>query len=301
MENDFTNPPACPACGSLSFMPWRRGQVNHGFIGPDDIKITDKEYGRTWDLSICKNCRHVFADPMPTPSFINRLYSQIEDPLYQEESKGREKNFEPILDFLGKLHPGRGILFDIGAATGILLNSARKKGWIADGIEPSSWAVAAAAKNYGLAIRHSDFETAPLPEKKYTAATMVDFIEHIPDPQAAIIKAGKILTSSGTLCLVTPDLSSFISRTAGKKWWHLRPAHLHYFNPESLVSLLKRNGFAIIKIRRYAWTFSAHYLISRLSWLNFLLKNQKLASFWKSIPIKLNFGDSLEVYARKMK
>jgi 2-polyprenyl-3-methyl-5-hydroxy-6-metoxy-1,4-benzoquinol methylase len=301
MENDFAKPQACPACGSALFRPWRKGTVNLSLIGPEDIKITDKEYGRTWDLSCCENCGHIFADPMPAPSFINQLYSRIEDPLYQEESQGRKKNFAPILAFLGKLHPGRGILFDIGAATGILLSSAREKGWIAEGIEPSSWAVAAASMNYGLKIQQGDFETIPLPKKKYTAVTMVDFIEHISQPRQAVIKAGKILEEDGTLCLVTPDISSFLSRIAGKKWWHFRPAHLHYFNPKSLVFLLNQNGFIILKIRRYAWTFSAHYLISRVPWLNFLLKNQILASFWKSIPIKLALGDSLEVYARKMK
>ncbi len=301
MDNDFTKLHACPACGSVFFQQWRKGQVNHSRIGPDDIKITDKEYGRTWDLSRCGRCDHIFADPMPTSGFISRLYSRIEDPLYQEESQGREKNFDPILTFLGKLHPQRGRLFDVGAATGILLNSARQKGWTLDGIEPSAWAVDTAAENYGLDIRQGNFETASLPGRTYTAVAMIDFIEHIPQPGNAIAKAGRILTSEGTLCLVTPDVSSFLSKAAGKKWWHFRPAHLHYFNPRSLVFLLRKNGFSIMKIRRYAWTFSAHYLISRVPWLNFLLKNKELASFWKSIPIKLALGDSLEVYARKMK
>ncbi len=300
MASDFEKPRACPACGSPSFRPWRRGQIDHRSFGPDNIKITDKEYGRTWDLSRCENCGHAFADPLPTQKYISRLYSLIEDPLYQEESGGREKNFKPIIEFLGRLHPGRGILFDVGAATGILLNAAQKRGWAPDGIEPSSWAVQTAEKNYGLTLRRGDFETAALPGNHYTAVTMVDFIEHIPLPDLAILKTGKILAPEGTLCLVTPNLSSFAARAAGRRWWHFRPAHLHYFNPGSLRILLKRNGFTIIKTRKYSWTFSAHYLISRIPGSNFLLHHKKLSSFWRSIPVKLAFGDSLEVYARKM-
>ncbi len=300
MVPDFIKIHSCPACTSASLETWRKGRLNPGKIRPADIKITDKEYGRTWDLSRCRNCGHVFAEPMPAPGYISRLYSRIEDPLYQQESQGREKNFQPILNILEKFHPEEGLLFDVGAATGILLHAAQKQGWKPDGIEPSSWAVKTAAESYGLCIRQGDFETFPLPEYHYTAVTMIDFIEHIPEPDRAVSKAAKILTPDGILCLVTPDLSSLVSRIAGKRWWHFRPAHLHYFNPLSLAVLLKRKGFTIIAIRRYAWTFSAHYLISRLPGLSFLLKNRKMASFWKSIPIKCALGDSLEVYARKI-
>ena len=232
---------------------------------------------------------------------MSRLYQQIEDPLYQEEAEGREQNFLPIMRYLNKLHPARGSLFDVGAATGILLNLAERKGWIPDGVEPSRWAVLTARKKYGLSLRHGDFETVSLPDHHYTAVTMVDFIEHVPSPGKAVNKAADIITPQGTLCLVTPDISSAAARVAGKRWWHFRPAHLHYFNPRSLQILLERCGFYIIKTRRYSWTFSAHYLISRIPLFNLLLRNQKLSSFWKSIPIKLVLGDSFEVYARKIK
>jgi SAM-dependent methyltransferase len=128
---------------------------------------------------------------------------------------------------------------------------------------------------------------------------MVDFIEHTPLPHEAVVRAQRILRPAGVLVLVTPDIHSPAAKIAGRRWWHFRPAHLAFFSRTSLQALLGRAGFTIIEERRYAWTFSAHYLLSRRSLTRPLLKNSVAASFLKRIPIKLALGDSFEIYARK--
>jgi hypothetical protein len=87
----------------------------------------------------------------------------------------------------------------------------------------------------------------------------------------------------------------------GGKWWHFRPAHLCFFTETSLEYLLHRNGLSIVKKRKYSWTFSAYYLLSRRPRLKYLLKNSRLVSLWKKIPVKLALQDSFEVYAKKGK
>ena len=289
----------CPVCDSPSINPYKESSFDYPALSKEQIKITDKDYGMTWDLSRCSRCTHVFANPRPTQSFISSLYSEVEDPLYQAEAEGRENNFDRILACLDNLHPEQGKLFDVGAATGILLNLAQQRGWSPDGIEPSSWAAQVVSHEYGLDLLQGDFETAVLPADDYTAVSMVDFIEHISHPLAAMQKAHEILIPGGTLCLVTPDIKSAAAKISGKKWWHFRPGHLGYFTKKSLMTLVERTGFQVVRERKYAWTFSAHYLISRIPSLKFLLKNSRLSSFWKKIPIKLALGDSFEIYARK--
>ncbi len=288
----------CPVCESTSMVNYKKNTFNIYSLDKESIKITDSAYGQTWDLSRCRDCCHVFANPCPSPSYIQSLYGEIEDPLYEEEALGRAKNFQRILSQLEKIGPEKGPLFDVGAAPGILLDSARRKGWIPDGIEPSVWAVKIAREKYGLDLQVGNFEKAET-KTNYTAVTMIDFIEHVPQPREAVQKAFAILSPGGTLCVVTPNIRSLAARISGNKWWHFRPAHLSYFTKASLTALLEISGFQIIKIRKYSWTFSTHYLISRLKGLNFLIKNTRIASFWKKIPIKLALGDSFEVYARK--
>ncbi len=297
-EAQFIDVAACPACAGRSFHPHKKGTYA-GRLTRDEIKITDSQYGRVWDLSLCLDCGHIFANPCPSPDFIFSLYGEVCDPEYEEEAAGRSRNFLRILDALERIVPERGALFDVGAATGILLDIARSRGWQPDGIEPSSWAVRIAAEKYGLALQHGPFETARLKENAYAAVLMVDFIEHTPLPREAIVRAQRILRPAGILVLVTPDIRSPAAKIAGRRWWHLRPAHLAFFSRASLQALLSRASFTIIEERRYAWTFSAHYLLSRRSLTRVLLKNSAMASFFKRIPIKLALGDSFEIYARK--
>jgi len=299
-ERGFLKQWACPACGSGRIRPHREGTYA-GRLTRDDVKITDSHYGQTWDLSLCLECGHLFADPCPTPDYIFSLYGQVEDPLYEDEAAGRARNFLGILKQLESLVPEKGPLFDVGAATGILLDLARSRGWQPDGIEPSAWAVGVAAAKYGLSLRQGPFESASLPSDYYAAVTMVDIIEHTPIPYEAIKKASRMLRPGGVLALVTPDIHSASARIAGRRWWHLRPAHLAFFSRASLAALLGRAGFTVVRERRYSWTFSLHYLLSRKRASGLLLKNRRLASFLKTIRLKLALGDSFEVYAVKDK
>lgn len=286
----------CPACGSGRLIDYRRGTFSADRLTADEIKITDKGYGRLWDLGLCLDCRHVFANPCPTPALMNALYASVEDPLYDAEAAGRGRNFHRILDVLERLAGGPGPLFDVGAATGILLDLARARGWTTDGIEPSAWAVRFAKDKYGLDIRRGDVESAVLPAGAYRAVTMVDVIEHTPRPGEAVRRAYEILAPDGLLCVVTPDVGSAAARLAGRRWWHFRPGHLSYFCRRSLDALLEGAGFRVVRRRRYAWTFSLHYLLSRKIRI---AAHGPLASFLKGIPIKLPLGDSFEIYARK--
>ncbi len=289
----------CPVCSGTGFSSYRKRTFDISTLSEDNIKITDSDYGKIWDLDLCETCTHVFANPIPSPAFIQSLYAKTEDPDYEEESLGRGKNFQRILNALEKIHPEKGRLLDVGAATGILMHLAREKGWVTEGVEPSSWAVEVAKKKYDLTLMEGNLETVTLKSNTYTAVTLVDFIEHVSHPNEALSKIRETLKPGGTVCLVTPDIQSLAARAMGKGWWHFRPGHLAYFTKKSLLTLLERSGFQVIKWRRYAWTFSAHYLLSRMSLFKFLVKNPRMAFFWKNIPIKLALRDSYEVYARK--
>jgi SAM-dependent methyltransferase len=290
---------ACPVCSSRHLGTYRKATFQSDVLDANRIKITDSDYGKTWDLSSCRDCGHIFANPCPSPEYVFSLYTAVKDPQYEEEAAGRAKNFQRILRHLERFLPTRGALFDVGAATGILLHLARQRGWHPDGIEASAWAVRLAREKYQLDIRQGNFEEAGLNKDAYDALTMVDFIEHVPRPAEALSRARLALKPSGILCLVTPNLQSLAARLAGKKWWHFRPAHLAYFSSKSLSILLERAGFSILKKKNYSWTFSVHYLLSRRAFFEPLLRSSRISSFLRGIPIKLALRDSFEVYARK--
>jgi 2-polyprenyl-3-methyl-5-hydroxy-6-metoxy-1,4-benzoquinol methylase len=299
MQEKFARAEKCPICSSRRFRFYKQGTFDYALLDTEQIKITDSEYGKIWDLKECLDCGHIFADPYPKPEFIFSLYSRVEDPAYDQEAEGRSKNFLGILKELEKRLPDKGPLFDVGAATGILLQLARARGWTPSGIEASAWAVTFAAEKRGISLVQGFFEETSLAPGSFRAVTMVDFIEHTPKPREAVRKAHEILAPGGILCLVTPDVHSPAARIAGKRWWHLRPGHLAYFSEKSLIMLLEDAGFEILKRKRYAWTFSAHYLLSRKKIFDVLTKKGRSTSFLKRIPIKLALRDSFEIYAKK--
>jgi SAM-dependent methyltransferase len=295
----FERPDRCPACADPRRRPFRKGNFDYSRLDKDQIKITDSEYGKIWDLSECEACGHIFSDPGPKPEFILALYRQVEDPAYDAEAEGRSQNFLGILKTLATLLPERGTLFDVGAATGILLEAARGRGWTPDGVEASDWAADRARRTRNLPLRQGFFEKTDVAPGSCRAVTMVDFIEHTPRPREAAAKAYEILAPGGVVCIVTPDIHSFAARLAGRRWWHLRPGHVAYFSKKSLEALLRDAGFSIVRRKRYAWTFSAHYLLTRFKAFQVLVRGRQAALFFKRIPIKLALGDSFEIYARK--
>jgi 2-polyprenyl-3-methyl-5-hydroxy-6-metoxy-1,4-benzoquinol methylase len=293
----FTTLGACPVCGSGDVSTWKRRTFDYLALSTDQVKVTDSEYGKIWDLSRCASCGHIFADPSPSPEYIASLYSRVEDPSYDEEAEGRARNFLSIFRTLEKFRPAKGRLFDVGAATGILLALGRARGWTPAGVEPSGWAVARAAERHGLSLIHGTLDDVAESLGPFQAVTMVDIIEHTPRPREAVAKARALLEDGGLVCLVTPDIHSPAARIAGKRWWHLRPGHLAYFSRTSLDRLLADAGFRVVERKRYAWTFSAHYLATRF--LPRAFASGRGASLLKRIRIKLALGDSFEITAMK--
>jgi 2-polyprenyl-3-methyl-5-hydroxy-6-metoxy-1,4-benzoquinol methylase len=121
-------------------------------------------------------------------------------------------------------------------------------------------------------------------------------LEHVTDPNALLATLSPLLAPGGVLVVSTPDIGSLAARLMGGRWWHYRVAHINFFNRRALERLLNAHGFDIVLRKRFAWNFSAYYLVTRL--LPFL-KGTALQRPLKKLHLKLQLFDSWEVYARK--
>lgn len=286
----------CPLCGSKNTELWRKGNIES--VKVEEFKITDYRYGKHWNLLRCKDCHFIFSNPFP-PTEISKIYERVEDPEYVEEEEGRSGNFKSILKTLKKIVETGGPFLDVGCATGIMMNLARKEGWDVHGVELSSWAVEEARKRYGLEVLKGDFLTIDFPEDFFKVVALIDIIEHVSNPVKTVEKVWRLLGKGGICVVVTPDVMSLTARLMGGKWWHFRPAHIGFFSKESLSYLLLSKGFEIVKFKRYRWRFSLYYIASRIKFLKKFVELKFLKPFLKRIPIILPLMDSLEIYARK--
>ncbi len=191
---------------------------------------------------------------------------------------------------------GRRRLLDVGAGSGILLEAAAARGWQVEGVEPSRW-LATAGRGSGTtgAPRGS---APPRAVGPYDAVTVMDVIEHVPDPVGLMREVRRVLDPGGVALVVTPDVRSIAARLMKWKWWHYRVAHIGYFDRGTLERCMHAAGLECVAWARPSWYFTVAYLAERV--MTYLPPALRFTppSFLTRVTVPLNLFDSLLVLVR---
>src|SRR3989344_4132318 len=197
----------------------------------------------------CRTCDFVFVHPHPTlppPLYNEDYFSGATQGFgytnYDQDKIPMRSTFNRYLDYLEMYTPARGMLLDVGAATGFFLDLARARNWRTQGIEISEYA-AAQAREKGLSVTTGTIENPALAENFFDVLTMWDVIEHVPDPKATLARAAKLLKPGGLLAINTPHGGSLMARllkTHCHQW--VPPEHLYFFSPKNFARLLEPLG-----------------------------------------------------------
>ena len=275
-------------------------------ISPENFKITDNNYSVHTQIVCCKNCGFNFSYPRPSKEDLNFFYSKLADQEYGKEEEGRKINFKSILKNLDFICKEKGKLLDVGCASGLFLSQANKQGWDACGLDPCESLIAKARKS-NLNVKTTDILDYN-PPYKFKVITVLDVLEHVNAPEQLLRKCYQLLENDGVLVIVTPNIKSRIARMLKEKWWHIRIAHIYYFDDKSLSTILEKNNLKTILKKTYKWNFSFNYWHSRIAGFS-----QKIylitRKFFTIIPhfdevigkriISLDFKDSFEWYCVK--
>lgn len=261
-EKDMPVQPTCWICDSTAVRLHRESGVGRGLTS-EDMRITDSRYGLTVRLYRCAECGFVFGDQDEIKA-IESLYTALEDPDYEVGAAERTLQMAKLLDFAQKVRPCAETLLDIGAGIGLLVSEAARRGLQAEGIEPSTWAVAKGNAR-GCAGLHQGFFPHPATDgRRFDLITVVDVIEHVSNPRQLLRDVREHLSSDGISIIVTPDVSSVAARLLGRRWWHFRLAHVGYFNDRSIRRAFRSAGLSVVARRRAKWYFKVGYLAERL-------------------------------------
>jgi 2-polyprenyl-3-methyl-5-hydroxy-6-metoxy-1,4-benzoquinol methylase len=277
------------------------------YIEEPDVRIfrcTSPDYGSHSQIVQCNHCNLVYANPQWSPDELVSAYTAVEDETYVQEREGRELTFEKHLNALEKFTgPANGrSLLDVGAYIGVFVEIAQEHGWLAEGIEPSAWAVAK-ARERNLPIHQGTQQKMVIANRKFDVVTMWDVIEHVTDPISELRQANQLLKPGGWLAVHTMDIDSLTARLLGSHWPWLMDMHLYYFSQETLSGMIKKCGFELEWSGAQGRYLRLGYISSRLSGFNQYLGRISSAIFnrldlnYKAIPV--NFGDLFTVYARK--
>lgn len=142
-------------------------------------------------------------------------------------------------------------LLDIGCGTGAFLKSLKGTGWFGVGVELSKEGTQIAV-NLGVNVRNISLEDfAATKPGLFGAVTLLNVLEHVPDPLETLLITKSLLAPSGTICIRVPNDFSELQTCADEKlnagkWWVASPDHINYFNFESLQELVELAGMEVV-------------------------------------------------------
>lgn len=226
------------------------------------IPTTDRFGVALGDFVRCRDCGHAQLDPMPEEEVLEESYRDAASEDYDAEERGQRATAAAELARIER-HAPTGRLADLGCWVGFLGAEANRRGWRATGVEPSVWA-AGRARERGVEVVTAPLLDARLPHGAFTAVTMGDVIEHLPQPGRAVDHAARLLAPGGVLWLATPDAGSRLARAMGRRWWSVIPTHVHLFTRASITRLLERHGYEVLEVCTSPKTFSVRYYLERL-------------------------------------
>ncbi|MBI5611892.1 MAG: class I SAM-dependent methyltransferase [Gammaproteobacteria bacterium] len=142
--------------------------------------------------------------------------------------------------------PGIRVL-DVGCWDGAVLADFPDT-WIRHGIEPHPGAADRAIAR-GLTVFNTLVESAPLTADSYDVIVLLDVLEHLADPLAALNKLSAALTSGGYLVALTGNVASRAARFYKGCWYYCNYSeHVTFFCPDSVRQGLSIAGLGLVRL-----------------------------------------------------
>jgi 2-polyprenyl-3-methyl-5-hydroxy-6-metoxy-1,4-benzoquinol methylase len=150
------------------------------------------------------------------------------------------------LELIGRYRGGHGgALLEVGCGQGDLLAAAARVGYDVTGVEYSSHSCAIARErlNGGGTVCQGEVSQIRHLAGTFDVCVLSDVLEHVYDPRGFLQEIHRLLKPGGVLFIATPTLDSWSAKLLKNSWMEFKPEHLHYFNRNTLHSLLFQTGY----------------------------------------------------------
>lgn len=249
-----------------------------GEIKSELTNVFDTRFGieDNYNIARCSSCGTVQTIPFPSSSQLKELYERYYN-FSGEKGTTYTKVRERILsslpfaiwtkldgDITFSTKKGRGRLLDVGCNEGRGLETFRRNGYDAEGLELNDNA-AKEARRKGFHVYPELIEDFK-PESLYDIVVLSNVLEHSLDPKDMLSHVNRILKTGGVVWISCPNVNSWLRRLFGKYWinWHV-PFHIVHFSRDTLAKLLEESGFQVHQYHQETpslWV--THSVIARL-------------------------------------
>jgi 2-polyprenyl-3-methyl-5-hydroxy-6-metoxy-1,4-benzoquinol methylase len=235
--------------------------------------------GRGYKIVECLECGLRYVNPQPTDQELREFYAGF-DLESTWRGDGEERFDRAVRDFVLRFRLN-GSLLDVGSSRGNFLIAMRGARFSVYGVEPSSQNSEFARSKNGIDTYTGtieEFLAAPT-RRDFDVITVLNVIEHVPDPKQVLIDLQNLLVDGGLLVVAVPDarLHALVGRTRQALgfqdpfWMNPRkhplvgfdpPAHLCSFEPKTISHLIEKCGFETLAVR------NAPVIINQDIWKN---------------------------------
>ena len=230
----------CALCKSL----------DRDIVQTQSLALLNREQPCEIHFSVCRTCGHLQQWPPVPPALMAHHYQSFATyELFGDPAQLREAapsrhagRFLSLVSDIG-LVPGR--MYEVGCASGEMLNQFRRQGWSVSGCDPSPSAIGQAGSVFGIDADLGGEETVIPRQKDLDLILICHVLEHLYDPAATLARFHAALAPQGHLVLEVPCATAPELLPPG--WFTFE--HLHYYQPAILERLLRNAGFAVVESR----------------------------------------------------
>jgi SAM-dependent methyltransferase len=250
-------PDHCRLCGGTRLASLGRIDGTDFFAG----RVLPRPLPAGW-LWRCADCESLFRHPVLEPATYARLYENGAADQWHGDSERLDLATvrATLLERAGELR-----VLDVGCGNGDFLDSLPAR-VARSGIEPSTDA-AAHAQQRGIRVVAPAIESLPA-DARFDAITIIDVIEHLPEPRGLLERACAHLAPGGMVIVSTGDPLCPAWRRYGAKFWYSSfPEHLTFPSRKFFATWARDSGsvLAAHKTTRYrrlpAWLVPVYLLI----------------------------------------
>lgn len=297
----MTPSPECPACGATTAVPSHLGQVRFESFA--------------YRYLACAGCGSLFADPMPGPAVLDRIYDTSYAATHYAAELGGSSSSEElghesrrVLDEVSELRRSGAAprLLDVGCGAGGFLVAASARGFIAEGHELQAASARVAADVTGRPVHAGPLDRLA---GRYDVIHMADVLEHSPTPAVLLAQAISRLAPDGLVALRGPlenqanlfQRAMRLRRQIRSRWAppppsEAPPYHVNLFTLRGWHALLARSGLVTVAERVYEihWPAPERFAPTAIS----LVKAASLALTGTPLGRRLALGNRVTTLLR---
>ncbi len=229
--------PSCPICGKNSFIV-------------DKVRTINPDSESFLSLRECFACRHWWVDPLPSQSYLSKLYGDHSQFVVPTKYNTTDRMNAPEQRILKRyiawairqfVPSGKFNYLEVGVGSGHLFSHFEKLADLSYGVELGAWA----PKNAHI-VNNLD----QIPQGvKFDLIVIQDVLEHLENPTQMLKKLKGLSKEGGLLCCGFPNKDSGIARLRKGRWNMMTPlGHVQFFSALSTKKMFSEAGWKVTSL-----------------------------------------------------